>query len=97
MSNALSRETLERIAKVAVEECVAVAMTVADAMIGPEGTVYGDIDFKGPEDFVAFYVDLQRRDVLTHLETIAPKHAESLRRRFEREGRKILELTDAPR
>lgn len=91
MSRPLSADFLNRIEDRAVKECVELSLGVGDQMLGTEGQVYGDEELTSSEDFLLFYTDLAERNVLQHLEdTVAPKYAERLRKRFEREIGEVL-------
>ena len=61
-------------------------MDVAGQMI-EDGTSYGDVEIKGPEEFVQFMQDIIQRGVFQHLEVIAPKYASRLMTRYRREAR----------
>ena len=90
MSSPVGRERLQAIEDRAVDEIVELTLGIAEQMVDENGLAYGDEELSEPAEFVAFYIDLRERGVLEHLITIAPRHAERLRRRFEREAAGVL-------
>lgn len=86
MPNTVSREFLQWVEDQAVEHCVNLAMDIADQMIGEEGTVYGDVELKGADEFVPFVTDLIQRGVMAHLEIVSPNFAKRLMTRYRREA-----------
>ncbi|KKN74358.1 hypothetical protein LCGC14_0391590 [marine sediment metagenome] len=87
--SSLDREFLERIAEVATERLTMLFGDLTDAMLGDDKLAYGDEALTSPAEFVLFYLDLQNRHVLEHLVVIAPKFAERLRTRFERDSAQV--------
>ncbi len=87
--SSLDREFLIRIEEAATERASVLFGDLTEAMLGDDKLAYGDEALKGPAEFVLFYVDLQNRHVLEHLVVIAPKFAERLRRRFERDSQRV--------
>ena len=87
--SSLDREFLERIAGSATEKLSVLFGDLTKAMIGDDQLAYGDEALTGPAEFVLFYLDLQNRHVLEHLVMVAPKFAERLRRRFERDSERV--------
>ncbi len=89
MSTSIDREFLTKVQKRATEECVTIALGVVDQMLLDNDLAYGDLDLKNPAEFVSFYTDLAERGVLTSLVVRAPKFADQLRRRYERDFAKV--------
>ncbi len=87
--SSLDREFLERIAEVATDRLSVLFGDLTEALLGDDKLAYGDEALKSPAEFVLFYVDLQNRHVLQHVAVIAPKFAERLRRRFERDSARV--------
>ncbi len=87
--SSLDREFLERIEESATERMSVLFGDLTDAMLGDDKLAYGDEALKGPAEFVLFYLDLQNRHVLDHLTVIAPKFAERLRKRFDRDSARV--------
>ena len=87
--SSLDREFLERIEEVATERLTVLFGDLTDAMLGDDKLAYGDEALRSPAEFVLFYLDLHNRLVLPHLVVIAPKYAERLRTRFERDSAQV--------
>lgn len=69
-----------------MDHCVRLSLDVAQQMI-EDGTAYGDVEIKGPEEFVSFMQDIIQRGVFDHLTIIAPRYASKLMTRYRRESR----------
>ena len=87
--SSLDREFLERIEEVATDQISVLYGDLTDAMLGDDKLAYGDEALRGPAEFVLFYLDLANRHVLEHLTVIAPKFAERLRKRFDRDSARV--------
>lgn len=87
--SSLDREFMERIEEVAIDRLSVLFGDLTDAMLGGDKLAYGDEKLTGPGEFVLFYLDLQNRHVLEHLTVIAPKFAERLRKRFDRDSARV--------
>ena len=89
--NALDPSFLKRVQERATDRCLFIVENLTDRMI-VNGTTYGDIPLDSPEEFVTFYLDLDKRGILPHLEVVSPTLAEQYRRRFARDSAKVMGL-----
>lgn len=87
--SSLDREFLERIEEAATDRLSVLFGDLTATMLGDDKLAYGDEALTGPAEFVLFYIDLANRNVLEHLTVVAPKFAERLRRRFERDSQRV--------
>jgi len=89
--SALDPEFLKSVEQRAADRCMAIVETLMKRLI-VDGETYGDIPLDSPDEFVAFYVDLEQRGVLRHLAVVSPKMAEQYERRFRRDAATVMGL-----
>lgn len=90
MPSPLSKDSLETIEERAVSECVDLVLDVTKQFVGPDGDVYGDVDFKSPAEFVMFWIDLVSRGVDQHLQVVAPHFYERWATRYQRDSLRLM-------
>lgn len=89
--NITAPKVLKQIEDQAVAECLEIVDYLIDALV-VDGETYGDIPVNKPEEFVAFYIDLQQRGVAQALTVVNPKLAEQWQRKFRRDAATLMGL-----
>ena len=84
MPQSLSISLLQDVEDQALEEIMDRTLAVLDAMLGPDGMAYGDVEVSRA-DRIARFLDLAQRGVLDVLQTMSPPTYDMLIRDYLRD------------
>jgi hypothetical protein len=91
VASTLSPEFLQKVLDKAIEQTVRLSLGAVQQAMGADGETFGNLPVTGG-DYVAFYVDLQQRNVLPYVRMLNPDLADRMSAEYDREFAKMIQV-----